>query len=218
MALDLTDITQIAFFINAIFILFTMFMALTVDKVMQSTYWLILMLVGVGITFLLANSEIMFAFQISIYGGGIAVLLLFAVLLTKHDEKVFPETFSEFIRATWSQLLLFFVILVNLTMIILRVVTSDKYKSSIEDRFGIVSNLGDTERPVYDTDTRVGAFEVTKNYGKFLWDDFGQVIPFLALLFLAALLGSVKLVIREWQLEELSPEMKERYAGKETEL
>ncbi|MFV2014835.1 MAG: NADH-quinone oxidoreductase subunit J [Candidatus Heimdallarchaeota archaeon] len=213
MALDLTDITQLAFFINAAFILFTMFMSLTVDKVMQSTYWLILMLVGVGITFLLANSEIMFAFQISIYGGGIAVLLLFAVLLTKHDEKVFPETFSEFIRATWSQLLLFFVILFNLSLLLVRVVTSEKYKGDIPN----LSVLGDTDRPVYDTAERVGAFEVTRNYAKYLWGDFGQVIPFLGLLFLAALLGSIKLVIREWQLEELSPEMEERYTGKEAE-
>lgn len=217
MALDLTDITQLAFFANAAFILFTMYMSLTVDKVMQSTYWLILMLVGVGVTFLLANSEIMFAFQISIYGGGIAVLLLFAVLLTKHDEKVFPETFSEFIKTTWSQLLLFFVILFNLSIIILRVVRSEKYRDSVADRFDGISVLGDTDRPVYDTADRLGAFEVTRNYAKFLWGDFGQVIPFLGLLFLAALLGSIKLVIREWQLEELSPEMRERYAGKEAD-
>lgn len=213
MSLDLTDGTQIAFFTTALFILITMYKSLTVDKVMQSTYWLILMLMGVGVTFLLANSEILFVFQISIYGGGIAVLFLFAVLLTKHDERVFPETFGEFIKNTWSQLALFLLLAANLSFILVKVVTDQQYKDSISG----LSNLGDLERPVYDENGRVGAFKVTRNYAEFLWDDFSQVIPFLGALFLAALLGSIKLVIREWQMEELSPEMKRRYAGSEAE-
>ncbi|MHA2030663.1 MAG: NADH-quinone oxidoreductase subunit J family protein [Candidatus Kariarchaeaceae archaeon] len=204
---DFTDLTQIAFFANAAFILFTMFMALTVQKVMQATYWLILMLAGVGVTFLLANSEIMFAFQISIYGGGIAVLLLFAVLLTKHDERVFPETIGEFIRATWSQVLLFLVIAINLSLILIKTAQSGFYSD--------LSDLGDTSRTVYDENT--GAFAVTKNYTRYLWADFGSVIPFLGLLFLAAMLGSIKLVIREWQIEDISPEMRKRYEGTEVE-
>ncbi|OLS25773.1 MAG: hypothetical protein HeimC2_17080 [Candidatus Heimdallarchaeota archaeon LC_2] len=213
MALDLTDITQIAFFLIALFILFTMFMSLTVDKVMQSTYWLILMLAGVGVTFLLANSEILFVMQISIYGGGIAVLFLFAVLLTKHDERVFPETFSEFIKNTWTQLGLFLLLAANLSFMMVKVVTSQEYKDSISG----LSVLGDTDRRVYSEGDQVGAFKVTKNFAEFLWGDFSQVIPFLGLLLLSALLGSIKLVIREWDIEELSPEMSARYGSSEVE-
>ena len=45
--------------------------------------------------------------------------------------------------------------------------------------------------------------------------DSSVVIPFLSLLLLTALLGSIKLVIREWELEELSDIMKMRYETKE---
>ena len=77
---------QFIFITVAIFLIITMYMTWTVEKTMQASYWLILFLVGISILFLIANSEIMFAFQLSIYGGGISVLLLFAALLAQHRQ------------------------------------------------------------------------------------------------------------------------------------
>ncbi|MHA2169513.1 MAG: NADH-quinone oxidoreductase subunit J family protein [Candidatus Kariarchaeaceae archaeon] len=212
----MVDITLISFYITAIYILMCMTLALSVKKVMQSAYWLILMLVGVGIMFLLANSEILFALQISIYGGGIAVLLLFAVLLTEHDDYMFPTSIMGYIKTTWSQALIFILIAVNLVFLITSTVISKTYLGE-DGTSGIqnVQDLGDAGRPVYSGEGRVGAFDVTKNYATFLWDKFGEVIPFLALLLLAALLGSIKLVIREWEIEELSEEKVSQIMPKE---
>ncbi|MCH8906036.1 MAG: NADH-quinone oxidoreductase subunit J [Candidatus Heimdallarchaeota archaeon] len=200
------DPLQITFILTAIYIIICMFMVITVEKVMQSTYWLIMMLVGVAVTFLLANSEIIFAFQISIYAGGIAVLLLFAVLLTEHDDAPFPNTLSKFLRATWMQLIIFLVLAVNMIVLILDTVDKPDYLR--EAGGGTPNVLGDSRIPVYGDENVAGAFEITENYTLFLWDNFGPVIPFLGLLLLAALLGSVKLAIREWDIEELSDEMK----------
>ncbi len=209
------DYTQVAFFITAFYIIICMILALTVEKVMQSAYWLIFMLVGVGVLFLLANSEIIFAFQISIYGGGIAVLFLFATLLTEHDDFAFPSSVTGFVRATWSQMLIFFLIAFNLVYLIWSSVTSQDYLKDLKaDNLG-VAKLGDTTRPVYTGGTNIGAFEVTKNYAIFLWKNFGEVIPFLGLLLLAALLGSIKLVIRESEIENLSEEVEARFNVKE---
>jgi NADH-quinone oxidoreductase subunit J len=217
MAIDLTDVTQLAFFITSFYIIITMFLALTLDRVMQAAYWLIMMLIGVGVIFLLANSEIIFAFQVSIYGGGIAVLLLFAVLLTEHDQQVFPDSAGEFMRATWSQIAIFLLMLGNLIILITTTVTDSDYIASIPERTG-PTQLGDTSRPVYDTVDDIGAFTVTKNYAYYLWDTFGNVIPFLAMLLLAALLGSIKIVIREWEIEDLSDKMKQHIEAQEAEL
>jgi NADH:ubiquinone oxidoreductase subunit 6 (subunit J) len=173
------------------------------------------MLIGVGIMFLLANSEIMFAMQISIYGGGIAVLLLFAVLLTEHDDHQFPSSIMGFVKVTWTQLIIFVTLAANLIFLSVTSVISTDYLDAIGAKDLGPSDLGDTTRPVHDDGATADAFEVTRNYALYLWKHFGEVIPFLALLLLAALLGSIKLVIREWEIEELSEEMSKRMQSTE---
>ncbi|MDH5400981.1 MAG: NADH-quinone oxidoreductase subunit J [Candidatus Heimdallarchaeota archaeon] len=187
------------FLVISFFIVFCIIMTLLVPKTMQAAYWLILMLTGVAVLFLLANSEIIFAFQISIYAGGISVLLLFAALLTQHEEYEFPRSILGFIKVTASQLAIFLIIGINLLILILTSVMSSDFRK------GTSSQLGDTTLTVEES------FFMTENFSVTLWRDFGMVIPFLAFLLLTALLGSVKLVIREWEIEDLSDVMKNRY-------
>ena len=194
---------EILFFIIAAYIILCMFLSITVTKVMSSAFWLIMMLAGVGVLFLLANSEIVFFIQVSVYGGGIAVLLLFSILLTEHDERVFPEGMSDFLRATWSQIIIFLLLLVNIVYLLVATVRDGSYKAALN------GELGDTKIPVHSTGDKVGAFDRTLNFTDYLWGHFGNVLPFIGMLFLAAVLGAVKVVIREWEIEELKPGVKQ---------
>jgi len=198
---------QTLFILVSVFLIFAMYMTWTVEKTMQSAYWLIMFLVGIGILFLLANSEVMFALQISIYGGGISVLLLFAALLAQHDDYTFEgDSFFGKLQGVWLQIVAFLLIAVNLIILPLTAITGSDYSENT-----VNSVLGDSTRTVPQ------AFLDTARFSHQLWTEFAPVIPFLSLLLLTALLGSVKLVIREWELEELSDLMKSRYQTTEEE-
>ncbi|MHA2501613.1 MAG: NADH-quinone oxidoreductase subunit J family protein [Candidatus Kariarchaeaceae archaeon] len=197
--------TQIIFISAAILVLFSLYMTWTVPKTMQAAYWLILLLVGISVLFLLANSEIMFAFQISIYGGGISVLLLFAALLAQHDDYLFVgDSFFGKLTGILPQLVAFLLLGLNMVVIPVAAVLGTDYSTS-------ASQLG-ADRPLSQ------GFADTANFTAQLWGEYGLVIPFLSMLLLTALLGSVKLVIREWELEELSDMMKLRYQGNDMEV
>ena len=195
------------FWMTFLFIIICMYMTWTVRKTMQATYWLIMLLVGVSLMYLYALSEILFALQLSIYGGGISVLLLFAALLAEHDDLVFVGggMFGQ-IEGVWSQILAFLLLAVNLIGLPLLALSNPDFQSNFQSN--IPKNaIGDTHRTVTE------GYQVLYSFVSDLWQHYGAIIPFLAMVLLAALLGSVKLVIREWELESLSPEMKERYEG-----
>lgn len=189
--------TLIIFFAIVVFILLTVFKALTADKVMQSVYWLILMLVGVSVVFLLANSEILFVYQLMVYSGGIAVLMLFAGLLTNQDELFIDSSILGFARTTKYQLILFIIFTVDVILLVLNSISGSSFS---------VTDLGDKTR------TYAEAFAQLKGFASYLWDDLSEVIIVLGFTLLVAILGSVKLVIREKDLEELSEEYLARIA------
>ena len=195
------DFTQFVFFFIAVYILLCIVMVLRSEKVMQSAYWLILMLIGVSILFLLANSEILFVFQLSIYSGGIAVLLLFAAVLTEHDELGFDNSLLGFVRATFSQFIVYIIFAANIIFLVLNSVLNSAYPQ--------ISVLGDTTR------TYAQAWSQITGFATYLWDDMAIVIIILGLLVLTAILGSVKLAIREEELEDLSEEVLLRLKGEE---
>ena len=91
---------------------------------------------------------------------------------------------------------------INLILLPVLAITNTNYNTEN-------SVLGDSERTVSE------AFLDTARFSHQLWTEYSVVIPFLSLLLLTALLGSIKLVIREWELEELSDIMKMRYETKE---
>ncbi len=183
------DFTQILFVIISAFVVFSIIKALTVEKVMQSVYWLILMLISVSIFFLLGMSEIIFVFQLSIYSGGISVLLLFAGVLTERDE--YP--YENFLKATWVQLLIILIMLINILALIYYSVTSGNYT--------IITQLGDTTR------TYSQAFDQLIGFAVYFWNELGEALLLLGFLITTAIVGSVKLAIREEEIEDLSEEV-----------
>ncbi len=162
------------FVINALFIVFSGLGVLFAKRVMQSALSLIFTLVGVANVFLLVNSEYLWVIQVSVYGGGIAVLLLFAGRLTSNEEDHFSFDRSDFLISFLFVLL----ILANLFVFISKSIPSQRGN-------------------IYTTDN--GQL-LLRQFFTNIWQanqGLGVILPFIALMFLAALLASVKLAIKE---------------------
>ncbi len=168
------DAFDILFIINAGFIVLSGLGVVFSERVMQSALWLIFSLVGVANVFLLANSEYLWVIQISVYGGGIAVLLLFAGRLTSNEEDHFVFDRNDFIYS-------FAIVVLMLANLLI---------------YGLDS-LPISEGNIYSTDD---GNLLLQEFFQNIWQTdqgLGIILPFIALLFLAALLASVKLAIKE---------------------
>jgi NADH-quinone oxidoreductase subunit J len=74
---------QIVFIIVAAVTLGSALMVVTSRKVMHSALWLVLALLGVAILFALLDSRFFVVVQVIVYIGAIAILIIFAVMLTR---------------------------------------------------------------------------------------------------------------------------------------
>ncbi len=191
------SLTLIPFTLLAVFILAAIYKSLTAEKTMQSVYWLIFMLVAVGFIFLLANSEILFAYQLMVYSGGIAVLMLFAGLLTEQDELFIDSSIVGFIKTSKTQVLIFIFFAIDVLALLLSSINGSAYEETV---------LANSEYTYTDSAHQI------KLFASYLWNGFAEVIILLGFLLLTAILGSVKLAIRETDLEELSDEYLARIA------
>ncbi len=89
--MDLKDIVLIIFSIitvgGALFVLFT-------NKILDAAYGLLVSLLGVAALFVFSNAEFVAASQIVIYVGGILIILIFGIVLSrdsKNKEKKEPK-------------------------------------------------------------------------------------------------------------------------------
>ncbi len=74
---------NIAFSIIAIFMVIAAIRVVTTDNVVHAALWLMVVLGGVGLNFLLLQAEFLAMTQFLIYLGAIIVLFLFGVMLTR---------------------------------------------------------------------------------------------------------------------------------------
>ena len=74
---------QIIFIVVAALTLGAGLMAVTVRNLVHAALWLILALFGVAITFVLLNAGFLAVAQVVVYIGAIAILLIFAIMLTQ---------------------------------------------------------------------------------------------------------------------------------------
>lgn len=73
---------QIIFYILATIIVFSTIMAVTTQKIIRSATFLLFVLLGTAGLYLLLDYHFLMAVQIAVYGGGVMVLFIFAILLT----------------------------------------------------------------------------------------------------------------------------------------
>ena len=75
---------KIIFYIIAIIIIAFSFMAVNSKNLLRSAVYLLFVMLGIAGFYFLINYDFLGAVQLSVYAGGIVVLIVFAVLLT-HD-------------------------------------------------------------------------------------------------------------------------------------
>jgi len=82
---------QIMFVIFAAMIIFFSILTVTTRKILRAaTYLLFVLLATAGIYFML-NYQFLAAVQITLYAGGIVVLIIFSILLTSHIDHKFEK-------------------------------------------------------------------------------------------------------------------------------
>ena len=75
--------TIIVFYILAAFIVVSAVLAVTVKRMSHAATCLLLVMLGIAGLYLLLNYHFLAVVQLSVYAGGILILFIFAILLTK---------------------------------------------------------------------------------------------------------------------------------------
>jgi NADH-quinone oxidoreductase subunit J len=76
---------QIIFILVALFTLGSGLMVVTTRNLVHAALWLVSTLFGVAVTFALLNASFLAVIQVVVYIGAIAILFIFAVMLTRKD-------------------------------------------------------------------------------------------------------------------------------------
>jgi NADH-quinone oxidoreductase subunit J len=76
---------QIIFLLVALFTLGSGFMVVTSGNLVHAALWLVSTLFGVAVTYALLNATFLAVVQVVVYIGAIAILFIFAVMLTRKD-------------------------------------------------------------------------------------------------------------------------------------
>jgi NADH-quinone oxidoreductase subunit J len=76
---------QIVFLIVALVTLFAGLMVVTTRNLVHAALWLVAALFGVAVTYVTLNATFLAVVQVVVYIGAIAILFIFAVMLTRKD-------------------------------------------------------------------------------------------------------------------------------------
>jgi NADH-quinone oxidoreductase subunit J len=78
-------VDQIIFLVVAVVTLVSAFMVVTSRNLIHAALWLVATLFGVAIIYALLNASFLAVVQVVVYIGAIAILFIFAVMLTRKD-------------------------------------------------------------------------------------------------------------------------------------
>jgi NADH-quinone oxidoreductase subunit J len=93
---------QVIFVLVAAVTLFSALLAVTSRKMMHAALWLVLALFGVAIIFAMLEASFFAVVQVLVYIGAIAILIIFAVMLTRG---VMDESIPQLNKHWWVALL-----------------------------------------------------------------------------------------------------------------
>ena len=79
------DATQIIFLLSAVLIVASALMVVTTRNLVHAALWLISALLGVAILFVLLEAGFLAVVQVVVYIGAIAIMFIFAVMLTRKE-------------------------------------------------------------------------------------------------------------------------------------
>jgi len=158
---------QIIFLIVGAATLFSGLMVVTTRNLIHAALWLVATLFGVAIVYMLLNAGFLAVVQVVVYIGAIAILFIFAVMLTRKEQR---DRGAQVNQNWWAGALLAVATFAGLAFLLQDWSGFSKAASAIPSGFDAVSQLGDA-----------------------LTSPAGYVLPFevASVLLLAALVGAV---------------------------
>jgi NADH-quinone oxidoreductase subunit J len=158
---------QVIFILTGLVILASALMVVTTRKLLHAALWLVVALFGVAVLYALLQANFLAVIQVVVYIGAIAILFIFAVMLTRRN---LMENGAQTRPNWWIPALLGILILAGLVMLIFSVPG--------------ISRTAAAMPPGLDTVQALGSALVSPD---------GYVLPFevASVLMLAALVGAV---------------------------
>jgi NADH:ubiquinone oxidoreductase subunit 6 (subunit J) len=106
---------QIIFLLTAVVILGAAFMVVTTKNLVHAALWLIVALFGAAVLFATLNAGFIAVVQVVVYIGAIAILFIFAVMLTRREMR---ETGAGLNQGWWLSALVAVIIFGGLTWLL----------------------------------------------------------------------------------------------------
>ena len=165
---------NVVFYIVAAFMVFAAIRVVTTDNIVHAALWLILVLSGVGLNFLLLQAEFVAITQILVYLGAIVVLFLFGIMLTRAPLGRSDDLDND---QRWMGVAVSLILLVVIGYSLIKTYSDDKLT------FGAVRNAGTNAQ--------------TQDLATSIFVDY--LVPFevVSVLLLAALIGAIVLARRD---------------------
>lgn len=132
-------VVQILFLVVAIITLGSALMVVTVSNLIHSALWLVLTLFGVAVLFGLLQAGFLAVVQVVIYIGAIAILIMFAIMLTRRIAKDIGPRFTE--NWVWA-LVIALVLLIGLGWVLVQWSGFHILAQPLDPRMDTVRELG----------------------------------------------------------------------------
>src|ERR1044071_441148 len=131
---------QIVFLLVALFTLGSGFMVVTTRNLVHAALWLVSTLFGVAVTYALLNAAFLAVVQVVVYIGAIAILFIFAVMLTRKDMR---DQGPQMNRNWWFGALIAVLVFAGLFFLLQGWSGLSKTAADIPPGFDSISALGD---------------------------------------------------------------------------
>jgi len=131
---------QIIFLIVGAVILFAGIMVVTVRNLVHAALWLVVTLFGVAVLYALLNASFLAVVQVVVYIGAIAILFIFAVMLTRRQA---AETGASVNKNWWAGALIAVATFAGLVFLLQTWSGFSKTAAAIPSGFDAVNQLGD---------------------------------------------------------------------------
>ena len=130
---------QIIFLVVAGFTLGSGFMVVTTGNLVHAALWLVSTLFGVAVVFALLNAGFLAVVQVVVYIGAIAILFIFAVMLTRKDMR---DQGPQMNRGWWAGALIAVLVFAGLFFLLQGWSGLSKTAAAIPSGFDAVAELG----------------------------------------------------------------------------
>ncbi|NIS48063.1 MAG: NADH-quinone oxidoreductase subunit J [candidate division Zixibacteria bacterium] len=134
------DAFVILFYVIAAITLGAAVMVVTVDNLVQAALWLIVTLAGIAVTFIVLNAGFLAVVQVVVYIGAIAILMIFAIMLTRN---VMSEESPQTNKNWWIAALIAFLLFVGISAMIFTSGTAAQQMGPIDAELDTLQMLGE---------------------------------------------------------------------------